>query len=1412
MRSTRPFANLALAILATIGTTTASLSLTGCSQRNGDIDRVVEPYWAKDYFDPANVWYYRATVVDTAPGNAWSSMMANGHWGSVERLKWEVTERHLVGYRDYAAAPGTEEDQWEGADDVYDGQPVAIFPITGHFDVQRSYDSITGEESNQIVENVERPWFDRAYFRVDWARNLASVYNFPIRLMQVSPASYTVQPNDVGDPKRWRFDDDYFETVTRGTFEPDLYSYYGFYGPGYAFDTSASVLDLRHSFWREDATEEGGFQPTPNPPSVVLENEDGSEVRGDDGMAVRVPVGDRFGFFSSMGRNTWNPERGFTYSSKDWNATLFNIWENSKDAAGNVIPVEDRTPKPIVYYTNVGHPKELLKASIERVGGEWNKAFKEVVYYAQPGKYDSMDDVPEMFIAHENDCNVSNVESHLEGLSETIRDQVVAAAKDENAAEGRGFDGTIESVRSRYDLANSKSNTAPFTERAANEQQALADLERICSALEWYTDPKIARDESVERFTYQREGDLRYSLMNLIYQETNAGWLGFGPMYSDPLSGRTLSASANIALNYLDTAVERYNQYIDTLNGMVEVGDLLYGFDIQEYMSRKLAESQQLTTTAPSAEMMRNFRSRLSDLGPANEALRDMSAAAQRPFDRVVGTPLENKLVGPQDAALFGAVSPAAMGGSDVDFTESMMESVSPARGRYEMNSVQREKQIELLGQLAMDVPEFLDNFAFGLAMRLRDVEDREERRRILREEAYVSVQQHEVGHNVGLMHNFEASSDALNYGREFWRLQELPADMEDALGAVSDPEEVTLLETCIAQQAELAQQWNANVTYTTQDCLGQTEHMHSSVMDYHGAWNGRYGGIGPYDVAAVKFGYGHLVETFPEENLNFEGGHDALRKWTFLSDWRDIPEDVVEGFDAINEREHVSMEWTTSSTRMPLPDNAVPYRFCYGGMRGTTPWCRTGDTGPDTQTNASLMQSKYWQYYFFSHFNRDRLWDWGGSDMVGVWRTDEAVMWDYTLKMQWYVYQSLTDPDFAGSYAEQDFMATTYQGMNFLSQVISHPRRGYFINVPRYDVGGMTDDLPDADRLAPSDIMMPWNYLFQCEALSFAEVSNGGDPVAGRDGFRLANLPLGDGRPFFMGLTEDYEEYYVRYIGTYWAKQDALYWLGYNFAYFPGYDADVDPRAFNLSWYRLFPREVERILYYLTIGDYHELGPVVDEDGQYYMRDAIDPATGEAPDYEGHFKIFPSISFNHQYFGLLVSHALMSSPSDNERDFSKSFKVAVEGAEDDFGSFDLVAQEALDNSEDPADYVAEFVHPTTGERIRALKSGEYPVAYKLVQRLNVLRARYDVLNSCVNDEEARANEPYCACVQSVEVRPDGRYCADPFLEAPGTGECTLYSLERRRDSSLERMEDMVDYIKDVRWYNKLFSEWGRTQ
>ena len=56
-----------------------------------------------------------------------------------------------------------------------DGQIVASFAITKHFDIRRDYNPTTGEENNVIVENdTDRPWYQREYFRVDWSKNLVT--------------------------------------------------------------------------------------------------------------------------------------------------------------------------------------------------------------------------------------------------------------------------------------------------------------------------------------------------------------------------------------------------------------------------------------------------------------------------------------------------------------------------------------------------------------------------------------------------------------------------------------------------------------------------------------------------------------------------------------------------------------------------------------------------------------------------------------------------------------------------------------------------------------------------------------------------------------------------------------------------------------------------------------------------------------------------------------------------------------------------------------------------------------------------------------------------------------------------------------------------------------------------------------
>lgn len=1423
--STTAAALAAMAMLAVVP--------SGCTHRNPDLDRVVDPYWKKSDFVGDNAtWYYRTTVIDTAPGGGhFTGTIADGDWLLLERLRWEVTEKALIGYRDYASAPGTENDLWAGSNDVYDGSPVAVFAITSHFDVRRNYDSMTGEESNVIVENTERPWYDREYFRVDWSANLVPTYRFHITLEQLMD-SYYVLDNDPGDPKRMRFERnedgvlEYFEVTTRSDVLPDLYSFYGLNGPGYMYDNASVVVDLRHSFVRASEKDLVDFESVPMPPSVVLTDEDGNEVRGADGIAERVSIWDRFGIYSTGGRNFWDPNRGITDSGRQFHATIFDIWEKTYDN-GQLIPVERRTPKPIVYYTNVTHPKQLLRASIERVGGEWNRAFKEAVFHAQTvgvpeseRPYGAVDDVPDMFVVRENSCNPANVKSVLDGVPSYIRTRVTLdAQKPELGQNGEMlFDGTIESVLARYEQANAEDNDAPFTVRQAMETQALEDLERICSALEFHTDRNITRDESITPFKYQRFGDVRYNMMNLIMSDHNNAWLGYGPMLGDPVTGRTVQATANIAVSHLDTAVERYTEMVDVMNGLVSPGDLVSGLDVQAYMTDKLAYGQQLTSFTPSEELRARMSSRLAGLGPSHEALHEISPTYVRDrLSRIAGTPYESLLVTPEDAILFGVADPASVMMGDVSVDEHLLEELSPARGLLDKKWQARESFIQELGKRAMDTVEFVDRFGWSVALRLKDEPDRRKRFEKIREELYVAVQLHEVGHNVGLYHNFEASTDALNYGERFWRLQSYPEDPVDALSDNRIPdEERALIDACITEQQNLnarlqAQGYTSQVRFTTQECLGQQESMYSSIMDYHGTWNGDFGGLGPYDKAAIKFAYGKVLEVFPEDKLAVDASSTDLKRWTYYNDWRRIPDSFVTSVEAVNDRDHVKYEWNAASTTVPPPENAVPYRFCPGGTFGNTPWCQTGDFGPDMKSNAALNLTRYYQYYFFTHFNRGRLWDYyTGVGMDRALLGDEAVLYDFTKKMQWYVFLSLTDPDFRGSYAEEDFLSTTIMGLNHFSAVIGQPASGQMISVPNYQVESLLELGPDDDRLAPSNIMTNWSWQGQCEAIALAEIDSAGNPIAAQPGYQLSFVKLGDGRPFFLGLTEDYEEYYIRHVGSYWAKWDALFYLGYNAAWFPRTTYDVDPRVFDISWYRLFPDIVGGVFKSLVTAHDHELGPVVDAQGRLHTRNLIDPATGRRAVYDpSEYKsVLPSIAYNHQYLGMLYAHALMSSRFDGETDFLKSFKVAIEGASDDFGAFDYV----LDNlppGADPADYVAEFTHPVSGRRARAINTGENPVAYKVVQRANVFRERYERLSACVADPDGLAKiDPYCSCVMVVERRPQGRFCTEPFLQPPGEGECAFYSLERRQDRARELLDDMADYIDDIRVFNTIYSEW----
>jgi hypothetical protein len=1237
------------------------------------------------------------------------------------------------------------------------------------------------------------------------------------------------------------------------------------------------------------------------PPTVVLEDENGREERDERGFAKRIPVNDRFGYFGSLGRVTFDDNRGMATSGQIFNASRFNLWKKSVADDGSVIPLEEREPEPeaIVYYTNVEHPRQLMNGS-RRVEAQWNKAFRETVWKVNEAKYtgalDDMgipSDVPNMFVVKVNDCNPENVGSVIAGLEDDfpeVVDLVTAAARRETVNdEVVPFDGTIASVRARVDAANDAienlqgnglgQNGESFTALQALETQALHDLERICTALEYYTadDLSMGRKapEGITRFRYQRLGDTRYSMLNLVVGDFQSGWLGLGPPYADPITGETISATANIAVAMMDRSAARAAQFVQAMNGESTELDLIYGYDLAAYNDRKLLENSKLVTRRASDEA----RARVADAFEAragrDEVMREVNPGrAERKLQKLVGTEIEQKLLTSHDVALLGGIDPKEA--STVGLSESVLNSSSMIRNPELRNlgRVREEKAVRM-GLRAMDPPEMIDSLLIGQAIAYKDM-SYAERFKKLREDIYVAVQLHEVGHNTGLFHNFAASTDALNYGQSFWEVQLLPEDIDDAISALAGRGDerslnrVDRLNYCLDVLARASQagadgdeQFPAGTGdgiadfegggLTTQQCLRQSEGMYSSIMDYHGNWNADFNGLGPYDFAATKFAYGQLLEVFPEENLADDLEPGEMEERLFYNDWRDIPNlfagaSPEERVQKMHDRTYVKMDWNTSSTKFQPLGNEVPYRFGYGAY--PEPQVRVFDFGPDTRTNASFQLTRYYEHYFFTHFARNRLWDFDAVN--GALGTDAGIMDDFTEKAQWFFYYKTTDPKFAGTYAEEDFLATSVIGLNHFAHILAEPNSGQMTTLPNFNLFNLTNQRPSERSTAPLDIALPWTNVGACTTLLINETDDIGTTMAApKAGYTTGTVPLGEGRPFFVGFTDDYVDFFIRYVGHYWTKLYAMIYMSQNFAWFPRVDGDNDYRQFDVGWYRIFPEEVTKIFSSLVMQDDVALGGFLDDQGNYIRPDLID-LEGDNVDTTGMPKVLPQIAFNLNYYAYLLGNIYLDSPYDDTVNFGKSMRIAVDGGQDDIAAYD--AAEAADIADgcvltdDPTDpfdqyddltnppeckTVLSFTHPQTGMTFRSLKVGDHPVGFKLIARLNLLRERFERLDTCVQQLENgdEVTDDYCACISNVGYTRDPgsddlvTNCTDQFvtvmpgetvtaakhpsLGGPPTLQvvCSEQDLTNRRDGAREALDELTDYVNDLRTVNKYVSE-----
>ncbi|RYG20094.1 hypothetical protein EON82_20630, partial [bacterium] len=301
----------------------------GCGAERDPINRVQPDAQQKSFFVGQNLsdasddpeFYMRNTVIDVPYGSTQDGLFTATYAQPVNRIKWEITEGEIIGRLTYEHI---EDADRHGSKTTNNGQVVAAFAITSHFDKRADYNPGTGEQTNVEVENTtDRPWYEREYMRVDWSKNIiTTAYTVDTLSMLglyggVQWESLSLQANDPSDPNRMVFSpgEGYFDVTTKVFAKPTLVdtpwgqfpSCY-FYGVFPAGNCNPSEATLRLSFKK-----------------VVDTDFEASEWDGNRMEAFGVFYQERQGY-----------ERNYGITDTRWHryADKYNIWERSHISQG----------------------------------------------------------------------------------------------------------------------------------------------------------------------------------------------------------------------------------------------------------------------------------------------------------------------------------------------------------------------------------------------------------------------------------------------------------------------------------------------------------------------------------------------------------------------------------------------------------------------------------------------------------------------------------------------------------------------------------------------------------------------------------------------------------------------------------------------------------------------------------------------------------------------------------------------------------------------------------------------------------------------------------------------------------------------------------------------------------------------
>ncbi|HEY3667463.1 MAG TPA: hypothetical protein VGL19_15755, partial [Polyangiaceae bacterium] len=400
-----------------------------------------------------------------------------------------------------------------------------------------------------------------------------------------------------------------------------------------------------------------------------------------------------------------------------------------------------------------------------------------------------------------------------------------------------------------------------------------------------------------------RVGDLRYHMIDLIQKpQTSSPW-GIMVDAVDPITGEVVSASVNVWNAVTDlasqSAVDTMRWYLGELSN-TDISSGNYTKDLVGSHARApqptnggmpVLDSDSIKARLASLDSQLNDGTVLTppSAGLGAQALVDWaeSMTRQKYGNRVLGSGnagADSRLIAARGTAVESQLMTAPyvrLAGLDpkVQPTDVGTSLASPLRGNFAQFLLdfekQRQNRLADAGACMEEAPEpnnmadwaTILNKKFPLAGNTADaIAARNEKwRDYIRRHVTTGVLEHELGHSMGLRHQFTSSFDALNFRPQYWQLRTQNGTQTKACTAAT-----TDGSTCVGPR------WFDPITQAERDGL-IWRWQQTSVMDYAGDLTQDTLGIGAYDRAAMRLEYADVADVWNDKTVSCRPGSTSL-------------------------------------------------------------------------------------------------------------------------------------------------------------------------------------------------------------------------------------------------------------------------------------------------------------------------------------------------------------------------------------------------------------------------------------------------------------------------------------------------------------------------------------------------------